>query len=419
MLFNMILAATLLPLIPQPRAVSEFEPLGDEGYRIEIENGKATIFAGTETGRVWAKSTLAQLEKAGKLEDGVIVDKPKYRVRGIVLDVARRYIPMIYLYKLVDEMSSYKLNTLHIHLNDNEIVKMPKEGWASVDWSKKYAAFRLECETCPELTAKDGSYSKIEFRAFMKYAKRKGVTIIPEIDVPAHSLAFTRVRPEFASKKYGEDHFDLDKMNEILPWLEEIFREYLSGPDPVFIGPYCHVGTDEYNKKEAEKFRAFTDSMFRMVRALGYKACAWGALTHAQGWTEVTADRDITLDIWHNPYHHPNQAIGEGYSIVSVPDGMVYIVPKAGYYYDFLNTKWLYENWEANLIGDVRIDENHPALAGGKIALWNDMLDKVSVKEIEDRLSHCIPVVAQKLWSGKVEGQTYEDFQKLEKEIKK
>lgn len=418
MIFNMILAASLLPVIPQPRMISEYEALGDEGYRLEISEGKPTIIAGTEVGRVWAKRTLAQLEKDGLPEDLVISDKPKYRVRGVMLDVGRKYIPMTYLYKLVDEMSAYKLNTLHIHLNDNEIVKMPKEGWASVDWTTKYAAFRLECETCPELTAKDGSYTKVEFRAFMKYAKRQGVTIIPEIDVPAHSLAFTRVRPEFASKLYGEDHFDLDKMNEILPWLEEIFREYLTGPDPVFVGPYCHIGTDEYNKKEAEKFRAFSDSLLRMVRAFGYKACAWGALTHAQGWTKVVADKDITLDIWHNPYHHPNQAIGEGYSIVSIPDGYVYIVPKAGYYYDFLNTKWLFENWEPNVIGNVIIREDHPQLLGGKIALWNDVIgDKVSLKDVEDRLTHAIPTIAQKMWSGKVEGQSFDDFKKLEKKL--
>lgn len=414
MLLNLVLA-TILPVIPQPRTGLTTDTLGDEGYRIEFHNGEATISAGTETGRLWAQATIKQMQKMDAKYSGVITDKPKYRLRGIVIDVGRKYIPLSYLDKLVDEMSAYKMNVLHVHLNDNEIEKNPK-----ADWSTKYAAFRLECETCPELTAKDGSYTKDEFRAFMKRAKAKGVTIIPEIDVPAHALAFTRARPEFASKIYGEDHLDLNKNNEILPWLEGIFREYLTGEDPVFIGPYCHVGTDEYNKKEAEKFRAFTDAMFRMVRKYGYKTCAWGALTHAQGYTQVIADTDITLDIWHNPYHNPMQAIGEGYSIVSVPDGMVYIVPKAGYYYDFLNIEWLYNYWEPCLIGSVTVPEDHPQLLGGKIALWNDVIgDKVSLEDIEKRLTHAIPTVAQKMWSGYVQGQTFEEFQKLEKELKK
>lgn len=411
MMLNLMLAA-LLPVIPQPRSVEG--SLGDEGYRIDIDKDEVIISAGTETGRLWAQRTLEQLKKDGPLPNGVIVDKPKYQVRGIVLDVGRRYIPMSYLYKLVDEMSAYKMNVLHIHLNDNKIIKDPK-----VDWSKVYSAFRLECETCPELTAKDGSYTKKEFRQFMKDAKAKGVTIIPEIDVPAHALAFTKVRPEFGSKEYGADHFDLNKADEIYPWLESIFREYLTGEDPVFIGPYCHIGTDEYNKKEAEKFRAFTDTMLRMVRAFGYKACAWGALTHAQGHTPVVADKDITLDIWHNPYHQPMQAIGEGYSIVSVPDGYVYIVPKAGYYYDFLNIKFLFDKWEPNVVGNAIIPEDHPQLLGGKFALWNDMLDAVSVEEIEARISHAIPVMAQKMWSGKVRGQTFDDFQRLSEKLRK
>ena len=323
MMATMVLAA-LLPVIPQPRPA---ESLGPEGYRITMSNGQVSVVAESPTGYIWANQTLKQLMRDEFLRKGTleITDVPKYRVRGILLDVGRKYIPLTYLRKLVDEMSYYKLNTLHLHLNDNEICKDPK-----TDWSTKYAAFRLESSTYPELTAKDGSYSKGEFRDFMKYAKTKGVTVVPEIDVPAHSLAFTRIRPDFASREYGEDHFDLSKQEEILAWLEPLFAEYLTGEDPVFAGPYCHVGTDEYNKAAAEDFRKFTDAMFKMVRKYGYKACAWGSLSHARGETPVIADRDIYMDIWSNQFYRPEEAIAAGYSIVSIPDGWVYIVPKAG-----------------------------------------------------------------------------------------
>lgn len=90
-MLNLMLAA-LLPVIPQPRAVDG--SLGDEGYRIDIDKGEVIISAGTETGRLWAQRTLEQLKKDGPLPNGVIIDKPKYQVRGIVLDVGRRYIPM-------------------------------------------------------------------------------------------------------------------------------------------------------------------------------------------------------------------------------------------------------------------------------------------------------------------------------------
>ena len=405
-----LLLAVVLPLIPQPREIASSQSFGEEGYRLEIRGGQPIISAPTELGRHWARVTFDQLCARGELRDQIITDAPKYAVRGFVLDVGRKFIPMDFLRRVVKAMSAVKLNTLHIHLNDNQIEKK-----ADADWSKIYAAFRLECETCPELTAKDGHYTKAEFREFQKWAKTLGVTVVPEIDVPAHALAFTRVRPEFASKKYGEDHFDLDRSAEILAWLEPIFAEYLTGEDPVFIGPYCHVGTDEYNKKEAEKFRAFTDAMLRMVRKYGYKACAWGALTHAEGQTPVIADRDITLDIWHNPYHQPLQALGEGYSIVSVPDGLVYLVPKAGYYYDFLNIQYLYEHWEPNVIGGKTIPADHPGLRGGKFALWNDMLDKPTLEELEARILHALPVMGQKMWSGEVAGQSWAEFSELSK----
>ena len=410
MMATMVLAA-LLPVIPQPRPA---ESLGPEGYRITMSNGQVSVVAESPTGYIWANQTLKQLMRDEFLRKGTleITDVPKYRVRGILLDVGRKYIPLTYLRKLVDEMSYYKLNTLHLHLNDNEICKDPK-----VDWSTKYAAFRLESSTYPELTAKDGSYSKGEFRDFMKYAKTKGVTVVPEIDVPAHSLAFTRIRPDFASKEYGEDHFDLSKQEEILAWLEPLFAEYLTGEDPVFAGPYCHVGTDEYNQAAAEDFRKFTDAMFKMVRKYGYKACAWGSLSHARGETPVIADRDIYMDIWSNHFYRPEEAIAAGYSIVSIPDGWVYIVPKAGYYYDYLNLPFLFNNWEPNVIGDKVFPEDCEQIVGGKYALWNDLLDAASLDDVQKRISHAMPVMAQKLWSGKVPGQTFEEFQLLSRKL--
>lgn len=95
-------------------------------------------------------------------------------------------------------MSYYKMNTLHVHLNDNGFRQFFGD-----DWNKTQAAFRLESTTYPGLTAKDGSYSKAEFIDFQKLAEEYGVEIIPEIDVPAHSLAFTHYKPEIGSKEYG------------------------------------------------------------------------------------------------------------------------------------------------------------------------------------------------------------------------
>lgn len=433
MTMTMLLAA-LLPVVPQPTdwkagegecnlttvQVSESRvcdaTLGEEGYRMEIKPDAITLVAKTDTGLVWGRQTLAQLKAAGaKTPCGTIVDRPKYRVRGFVMDVGRMYHSMDFLYDLAKTMSYYKMNTLHVHLNDNEIEKNPK-----ADWSTKQAAFRLESTTYPELTAKDGSYTKAQFRQFMKDCAKMGVTVIPEIDVPAHSLAFTRAWPEFASAEYGADHLDLNKTEAILAKLKPLFAEYLTGEDPVFAGPYVHVGTDEYNKKESEKFRKFTDEMLKMVRGFGYKACAWGALTHAKGETPVIADKDITIDIWHNPYYQPAEALEAGYTIVSVPDGLTYLVPFAGYYYDFLNCRHLYNNWEPKNVGNYTVpDDRMDQLAGGKFALWNDALGKkkdgtpYTEADNWNRIFPALQTLGQKFWSGKRDDQDWEAFSKI------
>ena len=428
-----MLTAALLPVIPQPAhwtpsegecdlatadvSVHADASLGEEGYAMEISPSAIRIGAGGETGRTWAWQTIEQLKAAGaKAPCGEIKDAPKYRLRGFTIDVARMYHSMDFLRDLARTMSYYKMNTLHVHLNDNEIAPRGKKA----DWPKMYAAFRMECETYPELTAKDGHYTKREFREFMLFCRSIGVTVVPEFDVPAHSLAFTRVKPEFASEAYGADHFDLSKSDEILAWLKPLFAEYLTGAEPVFAGPYMHVGTDEYNKQEAEAFRAFTDSMLKMVAGFGYRPCAWGALTHASGRTPVMAGKDVTMDIWHNPYYQPAEALEAGYSIVSVPDGLLYIVPFAGYYYDYLNCRSIYESWEPRIIGNYTVpDDRLGQLAGGKFALWNDCLGKkkdgtrYTEADNWDRIHPALQTLSQKMWTGARADQTWPQFATL------
>ena len=94
-----------------------------------------------------------------------------------------------------------------------------------------------------------------------------GVNVIPEIDIPAHSLAFTHYKPEIGSDKYGMDHWILYK-EETYRFVDSLLDEYLSGEKPVFIGPDVHIGTDEYNAKEAEKFPLFYRPVSEVCREI-------------------------------------------------------------------------------------------------------------------------------------------------------
>ena len=166
------------------------------------------------------------------------------------------------------------------------------------------------------------------------------------------------------------------------------FREYLEGEEPVFVGPKVNIGTDEYSNKKAEvveKFRAFTDRYIRLVESYGKQACMWGALTHAKGKTPVKSD-NVIMNAWYNGYADPKKMVKQGYRLVSIPDGWVYIVPAAGYYYDYLDTKMLYEKWTPAHVGDVVFDEQDPAICGGMFAVWNDHVGNgISVADIHDR----------------------------------
>ena len=390
-------------------SLSADKKLGEEGYAIKITD-RVAISAPTPTGLSWSTRTLLQLAEQNQersLPQGTIRDYPDYPLRGFMIDCGRKFIPMAYLQDLVKIMAYYKMNTLQVHLNDNGFKQ-----YFEHNWDKTYAAFRLESETYPGLTARDGSYSKKEFIDFQKQAVSNFVEIIPEIDVPAHSLALTHYKPEIGSKEYGMDHLDLFKP-ETYEFVDALFKEYLEGDNPVFVGKRVHIGTDEYSnakKDVVEKFRAFTDHYIRFVEGFGKQAVVWGALSHAKGDTPVKSE-NVVMNAWYNGYADPATMIKDGYQLISIPDGLVYIVPKAGYYYDYLNEPYLYKEWTPAHIGKAVFDEKHPSILGGMFAIWNDHVGNgISVKDIHHRIFSPLQTLSVKMWTGAQTGIPYETF---------
>lgn len=390
-------------------ALSTDKKLGEEGYAIKITD-RVAASAPTTTGLYWSTRTLLQLAEQNQersLPQGVIRDYPDYPLRGFMIDCGRKFIPMSYLQDLVKIMAYYKMNTLQVHLNDNGFKQ-----YFEHNWDKTYAAFRLESDTYPGLAARDGSYSKKEFIDFQKQAASNFVEIIPEIDVPAHSLALTHYKPEIGSKEYGMDHLDLFKP-ETYEFVDALFKEYLEGDNPVFVGKRVHIGTDEYSnaKKDViEKFRAFTDHYIRFVEGFGKQAVVWGALSHAKGDTPVKSE-NVIMNAWYNGYADPATMIKDGYKLICIPDGMVYIVPVSGYYQDYLNEPYLYKEWTPAHIGKSVFEEKHPSILGGMFAIWNDHAGNgISVKDIHHRIFSPLQTLSVKMWTGAQTGIPYETF---------
>ena len=369
-----------------------------EEYAIDIAD-RVTVRAGDTAGFRWGTSTLLQMMETcgGRLPRGEVRDEPDYAMRGLVLDCGRKFIPLAYLRDLVRVMAYHKMNVLHLHLNDNGFKQ-----YFGNDWDKTYAAFRLECDTYPGLAARDGHYTKREFAELQRWAAAQGVEIIPEIDVPAHSLAFSHYRDGLGSETYGKDHLDLANP-ATREFVDALFAEYLGGDDPVFTGPRVHIGTDEYSNSDpavVEQFRAFTDHYIDLVESYGKQACVWGALTHAAGETEVKSE-DVVMYAWNNAFADPAAMAAEGYSLVSIPDWQTYIVPAATYYHDYLDTRDLYDNWSPAHVGGTVFEEGDEAIVGGMFAVWNDHVGNgISVGDIHHRLYPALQTIAVKTWNA-------------------
>ena len=371
--------------------------LGSEGYRMAIGT-TCDITAATPKALYWGLQTVLQLsEQQPSLPCGSTVDKPQYAIRGFMLDVGRKFVPMPYIKKLARIMAYYKMNTLQLHLNDNGFKQ-----YFDDDWMQTPSAFRLECDTYPGLAAKDGHYTKAEFRTLVKEAAAQFVDIIPEIDAPGHVLAFTQYKPSLASEKYGMDYFDMSTP-EVYTFMDNLFKEYLSGKDPVFAGKYVHIGTDEYSnatQELKEKFRAYTDRYLALIESYGKSPMVWGALSHADGTTPVR-QKGVTMGLWSNDMADPVEMKRQGWKMISMTDWQTYIVPIADYYHDYLPLDNLYNTWTPRVFRNVTLEENDPCIVGGMFALWNDIYGNgITVADMHDRIFPVLQVIADKTWTA-------------------
>ncbi len=397
--------------------------LMDEGYLMEISDS-ITVTSETETGAYWATRTILQaLKQSGytTIPQGTTRDYPLYEVRGFILDVARKTFTLDYLEQVVKEMSWYKMNDFQVHVNDNLIGLETKE-----DPMTAYSAFRLENDTVKkgeyltdengdafkvgdeelqyeqDLTSTDLWYTKEDFKNFIQESRELGVNIVPEIDTPAHSLALTKVLPELRHGTSGRqnDHLDLvDSYDQCLAFVQTIFGEYMNGNDPVFDqDTIVHIGADEYNAS-SEAYRKFVNDMLDFVEGTGRKARVWGSFTAAAQGEKIDAE-GVQINLWNFGYANMDKMYEDGFDLINCNDGNYYIVPNAGYYYDYLSDGTMY-NLAINTISGVTIPAGDKQMVGGAFAVWNDMTDYldngVSEYDVYDRISN-LSLFAAKLW---------------------
>lgn len=397
--------------------------LKDEGYLLDVTADRMTVTAEAVAGANWGGKTILQGMKSGSgsFPLGTARDYPLYKVRGIILDVGRKTFTLDWLKQMTKQMSFYKMNDFQIHLNDNLI---PLEHYKNEDVFQAYSAFRLESDVKKggnngknqaDLTAKDVWYSKKDFKAYIEESKALGVNIIPEIDTPAHSLALTKVRPDLRHGTSGRqnDHLDIAKQyDECFKFVRGIFDEYVKGGDAaVFAGAdTIHVGADEYTA-DGNAYRKFVNDMFKYSEDNGKKARVWGSLSAIKGDVEVKGVSEDgkhhrEMNLWNPGWADLKKMYELGFDLIDCQDGVFYIVPNAGYYYDYLGDAAYTD--QLNSISGVAIPAGDPQMVGGAYAVWNDMCDYlengVSEYDIYDRIDHSLGLFAANSWGkGKLD----------------
>ncbi|MGL4992153.1 MAG: discoidin domain-containing protein [Sarcina sp.] len=392
----------------------EDKNIGNEGYYLNVGD-YVRVEAVAEKGAFYSTRSILQILKQTEtsIAKGIARDIPRYENRGFFLDIGRKYFDLEFVKEYSKLMSWYKMNDFQLHLNDNEI-------WFYEDyenWQDAYSAFRLESETYPELTSKDGSYTKEEFGALIDEAKKVGVEIIPEIDTPAHSLAFTKLFPELRQGDGKQaDHLNVEDP-AVYDMLNPLFDEYLKGDNPTFRNQPFHIGVDEYTGNN-EKFREYSDHYLEYTLNTNRTPRLWGSFTARPGSTPVRSE-GVEMNIWNIGWADPRQAINEGYDIINTDDSNLYIVPEANYYRNYLNTQSLYNNWAPNTFNgsySYKIPAGHPQLKGGTFAIWNDLIGArqsgASKLDIHDRAIAAMPTLAEKMWSAKPE-KSYDEFKDI------
>ena len=389
--------------------------MGGEGYALSITPEGVQLAAESETGLFWGTRSLLQMIVGGKgaLPCGKAEDAPRFGLRGFMLDIARLPVPMDYLRNLVKTMAWYKMNELHLTINNNYIFHEDYVDMGLDPFKKSYAAFRLESEVKgtdgTPLTATDLSYSKEEFADFIAFARRYNVNIIPEFDAPGHALSFTRVRPDLIYR--GPMNHDkrrcemLDAANpETVQFISSVFDEYLLPKgDRKAVFADCsvvHVGADEFFGA-AEDYRKFADGLLKHVKSRGYTPRIWGSLNTKKGKTPVLAE-GVQMNLWNSGWAKAWDSVNQGFDVINTNDGALYIVPEAKYYRMDLNQEWVYNNWKPNVIGNETLPAGHPQLLGCTYAVWQDMTDRryngYGIYDIADIVRDTVQVVSSKAW---------------------
>ena len=244
------------------------DQLNKEGYRLRVTKNNISILANTPAGVFYGIQSLLQMlppdffekqnhEKEWKIQNTVITDNPRFRYRGMHLDVGRHFFPPSFIKKYLDMMAMYKFNTFHWHLTEDQGWRIEIKKYPKLTQIGAWRDSTVVGHCCSPPLKYDGKryggfYTQEQIRDIVKYATARHITIIPEIEMPGHSLAALAAYPELActpgpfhvATRWGVFQDIYCPKEKTFHFLEDVLTEVMA----LFPGKYIHIGGDEAPK---------------------------------------------------------------------------------------------------------------------------------------------------------------------------
>ncbi len=225
-----------------------------EGYVLTVTPDQVLIRATSGAGLFYGVQTMLQMVDEKGLPAGVITDEPRFAYRGFMMDVSRHFFDKEFIKKQMDALAYYKLNRLHLHLTDAagwrlEIKKYPRltefAAWREFPTWKEWWNNGRRYEEEGSKDAHGGYYTQDDIRELVAYAQERFITVIPEIEMPAHSEEVLTAYPELSCTHEPYKQADFCVGNEkTFEFLENVLTEVME----LFPSEYIHIGGDEAGK---------------------------------------------------------------------------------------------------------------------------------------------------------------------------
>ncbi|HWA15823.1 MAG TPA: beta-N-acetylhexosaminidase [Gemmatimonadales bacterium] len=366
-------------------------PAEDESYSLDVTASGARLTANTTVGGLRGLETFLQLITRDSL--GVylpvvsIKDTPRFRWRGVNLDVARHWIPVDAVKRTLDGMAVVKLNVLHWHLSEDQ-------------------GFRVESLKFPKLhqLGSDGRYyTQAEIREIVAYARDRGIRVVPEFDMPGHTTAWFVAYPEYASepgpyqieRRFGvfDPSFDPSR-EEVYQFIDDFIGEMTT----LFPDPYFHIGGDEVTGKPWDR----NPRIVQFKKEKGFKDNHALQLYFNQRLLPILANHHRRMIGWDEILQPglPTTAIiqswrGTEYMIRAARQGNASIL-SAPYYFDHMKTSEEMYLVDPLPPGHGLTPEQEALVLGGEACMW---AEHVSMQVLDSRLWPRLGALAERLWS--------------------